>query len=100
MDHCQAGLFLTQHWGFPSEYSRVACCHHGKMPAARHDLVSLTYTACLLADAMGFPAVALAQAPAADSIVAQLPANPWNSYSFREDQLKNRIADRIASVAL
>jgi|ERR1017187_6989085 HD-like signal output (HDOD) protein len=24
MDHCQAGLLLTQRWGFPSDYSRVA----------------------------------------------------------------------------
>jgi putative nucleotidyltransferase with HDIG domain len=100
MDHCQAGLLLTQRWGFPSEYSRVAGCHHGEMPAAKQDLVSLTHTACLLADALGFPAMALAQAPSAASIVSQLPANPWNPYTFQEEQLKNRIANQIASVEL
>jgi putative nucleotidyltransferase with HDIG domain len=98
MDHCQAGLMLTQRWGFPSEYSRVAGCHHGEMPAAKQDLVSLTHTACLLADALGFPAVTLAEASSAATIVAQLPANPWNPYTFQEEQLKNRIAKQIGSV--
>lgn len=35
MDHCHAGLLLTQRWGFPSEYSRVAGCHHGEVPTAK-----------------------------------------------------------------
>ena len=98
MDHCHAGLLLTQRWGFPSEYSRVAGCHHGELPAAKQDLVSLTHTACLLADALGFPAVALAQTPSTAEIVRQLPANPWNPYTFQEEQLKKRIAKQIASV--
>ncbi|MGA3076967.1 MAG: HDOD domain-containing protein [Bryobacteraceae bacterium] len=100
MDHCQAGLLLTQRWGFPSEYSRVAGCHHGELPAAKQDLVSLTHTACLLADALGFPAMVLAQPPTTGAIVAQLPANPWNPYTFHEEQLKDRIAKQIASVDL
>ena len=100
MDHCQAGLLLTQRWGFPSEYSRVAGCHHGELPAAKQDLVSLTHTACLLADALGFPAMVLARPPTTAAIVAQLPANPWNPYTFHEDQLKDRIAKQIASVEL
>ena len=98
MDHCQAGLLLTQRWGFPSEYSRVAGCHHGEMPATKQDLVSLTHTACQLADALGYSAVTLAQAPSAATIVAQLPANPWNPYKFDEEQLKSRIAQQIVSV--
>jgi putative nucleotidyltransferase with HDIG domain len=98
MDHCQAGLLLTQRWGFPSEYSRVAGCHHGAMPVAKEDLVSLARTACLLANALGFTAVTLVESPSAAAIVAQLPANPWNPYTFHEEQLKNRIAKQIASV--
>jgi putative nucleotidyltransferase with HDIG domain len=100
MDHCQAGLLLTQRWGFPSEYSRVAGCHHGEMPATKQDLVSLTRTACRLADALGFTSATIAQAPSAAALVSQLPANPWNPYTFREEQLKNRIANQIASVEL
>jgi putative nucleotidyltransferase with HDIG domain len=100
MDHCQAGLLLTQRWGFPSEYSQVAACHHDEMPAAKQDLVSLTHTACRLADALGFPSAAIAQAPSAAALVSQLPANPWNPYSFQEEHMKNRIANQIASVEL
>jgi len=98
MDHCQAGLLLTQRWGFPSEYSRVAGCHHGEVPAATQDLVSLTHTACLLADALGFAAVTLAQSPSAAAIAAQMPANRWTPYALQEEPLKNRIAKQIASV--
>jgi len=100
MDHCQAGLLLTQRWGFPSDYSRVAGCHHGELPAAKQDLVSLTHTACLLADALGFPAISLVQQPTTASIIAQLPANPWNRYTFDEEKLKNRVAKQIASMEL
>jgi len=100
MDHCQAGLWLTQRWGFPSEYSRVAGCHHGAMPATKQDLVSLTQTACLLADALGFPSVTIAEAPSAAAVVTQLPANPWNPYSFHEERLKDRIKNQIATLEL
>lgn len=62
--------------------------------------MSLTHMACRLADALGFPSVALAQAPSATVLVSYLLANPWNPYSFQEEQLKNRIANQIASVEL
>jgi HD-like signal output (HDOD) protein len=98
LDHCQAGLLLTQQWGFPSEYSRVAGCHHDDLPAVMQDLVSLTHAACLLADALGFAALTIAQAPSTAAIIAQLPVNPWKTYTFDEEQLKERIANQIASV--
>jgi len=100
MDHCQAGLLLTQRWGFPSEYSRAAACHHGEGPAAKQDLVSLVHTACLLADALGFPSVTIAEAPSAAAIAAQLPGSLWKSYTLQEELLKNRIGRQIASMEL
>ena len=100
MDHCQAGLLLTQRWGFPSEYSRVAGCHHGATTTVRQDLVSLTHTACLLADALGFPSATIAQAPGAAAIVADLPVNPWNPYTFDEEEIKKRIVGQMATVEL
>lgn len=96
MDHCQAGLWLTQRWGFPPEYSRVAGCHHDQVPAAQQDLASLAHTACLLADALGFPAVVFADSPSAAEIVSQLPAHPWQPYAFHEQELKDRIDKQIA----
>lgn len=95
MDHCQAGLLLTQQWGFPSDYSRVAGCHHSAMPLAKQDLVSLTHTACTLADAFGYAAVALAEAPAASAIAAEFPVTPWSPYIFHEQELRQRIAKQI-----
>jgi putative nucleotidyltransferase with HDIG domain len=98
LDHCQAGLLLTQQWGFPSEYSRVAGCHHEALPAVMHDLVSLTHAACLLADALGFAAFTITQTPSTAEIVAQLPVNQWKAYTFQEEELKHSIAKQIASV--
>jgi HD-like signal output (HDOD) protein len=100
MDHCQAGFLLTQRWGFPSEYSRVAGCHHGEMPAAKQDLVALAHTACSLADALGFPAVIILNSPATAEIVAQLPATPWRPYTFCEERMKDQIAAEIKCVRL
>lgn len=97
MDHCQAGLWLTQQWGFPPEYSRVAGCHHEELPGKHGDLASLTRMACLFADALGFSAVNLAQAPSAAELVEQLPAQPWHPYVFSEEDLKSRIGKQVAT---
>ena len=98
MDHCQAGLLLTQRWGFPSDYCRVAGCHHGETILAKRELVSLTRTACLLSTALGFQSVSVAETPSATAIVAGLPASPWTRYTFDEDQLRERIAGQIANL--
>jgi len=96
MDHCQAGLWLTQQWGFPPVYSRVAGCHHDESASTTPDLASLAHVACQLADALGFMAVSLAEAPSCAEVAAQLPANPWTAYTFNEEELKARIAEQIA----
>jgi putative nucleotidyltransferase with HDIG domain len=98
MDHCQAGLWVTQRWGFPPEYSRAAGCHHEELPARKQDLASLAGVACRLADALGFSAVAFDQAPSASEIVAQLPSDPWNRYVFNEEDLRSRIAKQVRAV--
>ncbi len=100
MDHCQAGLWLTQRWGFPPEYSRVASCHHDDLPAAKQDPASLTHIACLLADALGFRAVACDRAPSTAELLPRLPVSPWTRYTFQEEEMKARIAKQIASVEL
>jgi HD-like signal output (HDOD) protein len=98
MDHCQAGLWLTQHWGFPPAYSRVAGCHHDHLPATRHDLASLAHLSCLLADALGFQAVIWSRPPSTAAVLAQLPASPWNRYTFPEEEMRSRIAKQIAGI--
>jgi len=98
MDHCQAGLWLTQRWGFPSEHSRVAGCHHNELHATTRDPAALSHAACLLADALGFCAVAVAQAPSAAEVFQQLPSSPWHPYVFNEEELKRRITKQIAAM--
>jgi len=100
MDHCQAGFWLAQRWGLPVEYSRVAGCHHDDLMDARPELTPLSHVACRLADALGFAAVTLAQAPSTEEIVRRLPVPPWRRYQFDEDAVKSRIAHQIASVEI
>src|SRR5262249_9358500 len=78
IDHCQAGLWLTQKWGLPPEFSRVAGCHHEILPGRPRDLASLACAACLLADAMGYAAVGCGEPFSVAEITAQLPSTPWN----------------------
>jgi putative nucleotidyltransferase with HDIG domain len=98
MDHCQAGLWMTQKWGFPTEFSRVAGCHHEELAGRPRDLASLACAACLLADALGYAAVTCEQAPSAAEIAMQLPASPWNRYNFKEVELGDYVATQIALV--
>jgi putative nucleotidyltransferase with HDIG domain len=98
MDHCQAGLWLTQKWGFPQEFSRVAGCHHENLAGRPRDLASLACAACLLADALGYAAAICEEAPSAAEIAAQLPASQWNRYNFKEVELRDHVARQIALV--
>ena len=100
MDHCQAGLWLTERWGFPPPYSRAVGCHHDDLPGRRQDLASLTHASCLLADALGFPAVVINQAPSTAEIVEQLPSDPWHRYIFDTETLQNRITEHLSTVTL
>jgi putative nucleotidyltransferase with HDIG domain len=96
MDHCQAGLWLTQKWGFPPEFSRVAGCHHEELAGRPRDLASLACAACLLADALGYAAVICEEVPSADEIATQLPMSPWNRYVFKGAELGDCVARQIA----
>jgi putative nucleotidyltransferase with HDIG domain len=98
MDHCQAGLWMTQKWGFPTQFSRVAGCHHEDLSGRPRDLASLACAACLLADALGYAAVVCEQAPSAAEIATQLPASPWNRYNFQEAELGDYVEKQIALV--
>ena len=98
MDHCQAGLWLTQRWGFPPEYSRVAGCHHEDLPGRSGDLASLTRLACALADALNFGAVKVSGRASVADLVAQLPSSAWTPFRFDEEEAGKRIAAHIAAI--
>ncbi len=98
MDHCHAGLWLTQKWGFPPEFSRVAGCHHEQLAGRPRDLASLACAACLLADALGYAAVISDLTPTAAEIAAQLPVSPWNRFVFQEAEVAAYVAKQLALV--
>ena len=98
LDHCQAGLWLTQKWGFPPEFSRVAGCHHEELTGRPRDLASLACAACLLADALGYAAVLCQGTPSAAEIAERLPISPWNQFHFDPAKLEDYVAKQIALV--
>jgi hypothetical protein len=89
---------MTQKWGFPPEFSRVAGCHHEELAGRPRDLASLGCAACLLADALGYAAVICERAPTADEIAMQLPASPWKRYDFKEAELRDYVEKQIALI--
>jgi putative nucleotidyltransferase with HDIG domain len=94
-DHCQAGLWLTRSWGFPEELQQTAALHHSyqeqSVPAVR-----LSGIACMLADALDFPAVHYAPSETAEDLVQSIPRLGRCDL----EEIREEIADKLQSVDL
>jgi len=60
VSHTDAGAFLLERWGLPSELVDVAREHHCPFLECRTRLVKLTSFGCHMADAIGFAVTAKA----------------------------------------
>jgi putative nucleotidyltransferase with HDIG domain len=95
VDHCQAGLWLTRSWGFPEELQRITGSHHAVSEDASGS-VRLAGTACVLADALGFPAVHYSMAEGVEEVTKSIPGLG----AFDLEKLREQIAQKLQSVDL
>ncbi|MCW5982320.1 MAG: HDOD domain-containing protein [Bryobacteraceae bacterium] len=55
IDHCEAGRWLLETWGFSSDFQQVAARHHDPPRDGDLEVTDLTRKACAVASMTGFP---------------------------------------------
>jgi HD-like signal output (HDOD) protein len=86
MDHCKAGAFLGEKWGFPIGLQASMVAHHdtGQMSPPRR----LVQRACALAESLGFPEVQRRDQEVSDTVCQKAGLAP--------DAIREEISQRIA----
>jgi len=95
IDHCQAGAWLTRKMSFPDELCDVVAHHHEPPAGDVFRLASLIRVADRLADAVGFSAIMLPDAPDVEEVLNDLPAPAQSRISHDSEELRGEIAQRI-----
>ena len=94
MDHCEAGQWLVEEWGFPEEFRAITGRHHQSAPEGRFDKISLVQFCCRMSDTLGFMASVFDLDGAIPPLWSRLPVAPW--YRFpSQSELSLTIGDKI-----
>jgi HD-like signal output (HDOD) protein len=54
IDHCKAGSWLVNSWGFPGEFAEATAMHYGAAVKGAPNVAAIMTVACRWADALGF----------------------------------------------
>jgi HD-like signal output (HDOD) protein len=73
IDHCAAGAFLAQDWGFPDEMTAVIATHHEAPYPDERSLSNFLRVAWRLADTLGYAAFSPDRAWAYEELIEFLP---------------------------
>jgi HD-like signal output (HDOD) protein len=96
MNHCEAGSWLGEQWGFPADLLTAMAEHHrpltGEEPRS-HSTVSL---ACRFAEAIGFPEIRWHQPPT----MPELPVALRNRPQLAVKHLQEQVAAQLAVIAV
>jgi HD-like signal output (HDOD) protein len=91
VDHCEAGQFLVEDWGLPSDFRLITGRHHESPSVDSPEILVSAYLACQMADSMGFSVVELPQPPALEKLCAMLPAAARHRFLAEAGTLKATI---------
>jgi HD-like signal output (HDOD) protein len=96
MDHCEAGAFLAQTWGFPASLITHMANHHESREGTLADPHYLIQTACRLADSLGFLEVRREDSTSA----SVLPLRLRKRAELAPDRLIEQVRCRMASFGM
>ena len=100
IDHCAAGAYLAQDWGFPAELAAVIAAHHGDPVPGAASLDNLIKISWRLSDALGYAAFSPARNWAWKELVERLPEHGPSWLTESQEAAKAEIANRLATAPL
>jgi HD-like signal output (HDOD) protein len=95
VDHCQAGVWMTEDMHFPAELREVIAWHHETLDPSTFRMVHLVHIADLMADALGFAVVTSRQTPSFQEVLELLPEGARNRFFEAPEVLTAEIDCRI-----
>jgi putative nucleotidyltransferase with HDIG domain len=95
IDHCEAGRWIMDHWGFPAELRDVAEFHHRQPAEGTPQLVALVYIAWQMADMLGFSPLGTRSAATIEEITATLPEEARQRIFASLDELTTLVGLRL-----
>ncbi len=95
VDHCQAGIWLTEKMDLPAELREAVAHHHDKLNGEPFGLVQLVHVADAMADALGFGVLVLPELPSFADALELLPPAARARISDDPEELKSEVASRL-----
>ena len=100
IDHCDAGCYLAQDWGFPDELAAAIATHHDEPVPADMGLNNLIRVSWRLADALGYAAFSTNRLWTWEELTAFVPnaQSSWlgESPEAAQTKLRSLLADVVS----
>ena len=97
IDHCEAGRWLMDEWGFPVELKDVVALHHGTPDSQTAPLVTVVHIGWQIADMLGFSPLATRSADTIEEITSTLPAATRERIFSELDGLPELVSQKISA---
>lgn len=95
VDHCQAGVWLTERMGLPAELREVVAHHHEDPQGTAFGLIQMVHVADAMADALGFGILVLPELPKFLDALDELPQSAQERFDVDPEELKNEVSSRL-----
>ena len=99
LDHCQAGGWLAEQWGLPSDIAFAVEHHHDGIAAEPLTTPGIVALGCRLADTLGFNVVGAKCTWSLEDIRGSLPKSAQHRFPADAESLKARVAAQLAAIA-
>jgi HD-like signal output (HDOD) protein len=95
MDHCQAGVWLADHWQLGEEIRHVIATHHDPLSTGDFQRADVVRVAILLADSLGFDVIPPARVFTLLEIRAMLPRAAQFRFDPDPERFKTGITEQL-----
>ena len=93
--HAEAGLYLAQQWGLPSEFHIIAGRHHDPCEGFDIDLLKIVHVACRCAQVLGYDLIRPLLPLHLDDVLAELPSSARAHMDASAEQLSVQVERAI-----
>ena len=100
IDHCAAGAYLAQDWGFPDELAAVIATHHDEPAPGECSLDNLVKLSWRLADTLGYTAFSPEKQYTWEELVVELPNAKTSWLGESPEAAQAELAKMLAAAPL
>ncbi len=100
IDHCAAGAYVAQDWGFPDELAAVIATHHDEPVPGERSIYNLIKVSWRLADTLGYAAFSPEKQYTWEELIAELPNAKTSWLGESPEAAKAELAKMLAAAPI